>query len=144
MLWNTDQQLIFYQMKFCLKWLLRRKIREGGATGAGRPACAVTRLSRICLSKTFSLLSSASLFMELQSEFCSKPSALCYKLQIKPCILEHFLFSHIGHPYWCQQIYAKAKKRSFCSSVLVEAWLMTVESGPSRKSLREWMLATET
>lgn len=65
MLWNTEQQLIFYQRKFCLKWLLRRKIREGGITGAGRLACAVTWLSRICISKTFSLLSSTLLFMEL-------------------------------------------------------------------------------
>lgn len=32
MLWNTEHQLIFYHVKFHLKWLLRSKVREGDGT----------------------------------------------------------------------------------------------------------------
>lgn len=77
----------------------------------------------VCLSMISSYLNSTSLFKGF--ELHSKLSAQCCKLQIKSCILEHFLFSHPGRPYWRQQIYTKAKQLLLLSPVLVGVWLMT-------------------
>lgn len=119
MLWSTDQQLISYQMKFCLKWLLRRKIKGRMSYWRRRLACSVTRLSRICLSKTFPLLTSfwhpRHCLWSFSLSFVQSHQHYVTNYKSNPASLNAFL--HIGHPYWRQQIYAKAEKSSFCSSL---------------------------
>lgn len=84
-----------------------------------RLACSVTRLSRICLSKTFPLLTSfwhpRHCLWSFSLSFVQSHQHYVTNYKSNPASLNAFL--HIGHPYWRQQIYAKAEKSSFCSSL---------------------------